>query len=149
MNRRNALIAVLVCLFGLSPLVQAEKQLDWQVGILRDSERSRFFAGTVGDSSTNGNVSAYGNTGTYSERTNTSSTAIYRVYQTYEIEGDHYVYLAQQHLKWRWNKAADISVNGRIQYAVDKRKLYLVDDQRKVYELEIVKKILKPEQAKK
>jgi hypothetical protein len=147
MNRRNALVAVLVCLFGLSPLAPAEKQLDWQVGILRDSERSRFFAGTIGDSNSNGNATAYGNTATYNERTNTSETPIYRVYQTYEIEGDQYVYLAQQHIKWRWSKAADIAVNGRIQYAVDKRKLYLVDDQRKVYELQIVKKVLKTPQS--
>jgi hypothetical protein len=147
MKIKNALVAVLVCLFALSPLAPAEKQLDWQVGTLRDSQRSRFFAGTVGDSNTNGNATAYGNTATYNERTDTSSTAVYRVYQTYEIEGDQYVYLAEQHIKWRWSKAADISVNGRVQYAVDKRKLYLVDEQRKIYELQIVKKILKTPQT--
>jgi len=147
MKRRNALFAVLILLFGLTPVVKAEKQLDWQVGILRDSERSRYFAGTVGSSNTNGTATAYGDTATYQGTTNTSKTAVYRVYQEYEIEGDQYVYLAEQHIKWRWSKAADITVNGRIQYAVDKRKLYLVDDQRKVYELQIVKKILKTPQT--
>jgi hypothetical protein len=147
MKLRNALIAVLVCLFALTPLRAAEKPLDWQVGILRDSERSRYFAGTVGSSNENGTATGYGNTATYQGTTSSSRTAVYRVYQNYEIEGDQYVYLAEQHIKWRWSKAADITVNGRIQYAVDKRKLYLVDDQRKVYELQIVKKILKAPQG--
>lgn len=147
MKPRNALFAVLVLFLGFSSLAQAEKQLDWKVGILRDSERSRYFAGTVGSANTNGTATAYGDTATYHGNTNTSRTAVYRTYQEYEIEGDQYVYLAEQHIKWRWSKAADISVNGRVQYAVDKRKLYLVDEQRKVYELQIIKKILKTPQT--
>jgi len=146
MKMKNALVIVLF-LLGALPLVHAEKPLDWQVGILRDSERSRYFAGTVGSANTNGTATAYGDSATYRGTTDTSQSAVYRVYQEYEIEGDQYVYLAEQHIKWRWSKAADISVNGRVQYAVDKRKLYLVDDQRKVYELQIVKKILKTPQA--
>lgn len=143
MKQIRILAALCVFALGLLPSARAAKQLDWQVGTLRDSERSRYFAGTVGDWNTNGNVNAYGNNANYHSNTNSSQTAVYRVCQNYEIEGDQYVYLAQQHIKWRWSKAADISVNGRVQYAVDKRKLYLVDEQRKVYELEIVKKILK------
>jgi hypothetical protein len=147
MRLRQAYSAGLILLLGFSLLAQAEKQLDWQVGILRDSERSRYFAGTVGNADTNGTATANGNTANYHGTTNTSESAVYRVYQEYEIEGDQYVYLAEQHIKWRWSKAADISVNGRVQYAVDKRKLYLVDEQRKVYELQIVKKILKTPQT--
>jgi hypothetical protein len=101
MRLRNASLTVLILLLGFSPLARPEKQLDWQVGILRDSERSRYFAGTVGNSNTNGTAAAYGNTANYHGTTNTSQHAVYRVYQEYEIEGDQYVYLAEQHIKWR------------------------------------------------
>jgi hypothetical protein len=65
MKQIRMLAALCVLALGLLPSAQAAKQLDWQTGILRDSERSRYFAGTVGDSNTNGNVNAYGNNANY------------------------------------------------------------------------------------
>lgn len=112
----------------------------WQTGIVRDSQRSRYFAGTVGNSNTNGSISDNGN---YNGTTSGSQTAVYRVYQNFVIEGDQYAYFVQEHIKWRWSKPADLTVNGRVKYAVDKRKMYVIDDEGKDHEMEIVKKVLR------
>jgi hypothetical protein len=118
----------------------ADKPRDWQTGTVLDSSRSRYFAGTIGDANTNGTVNDNGN---YSGNTSASETAIYRVYQNFVIEGDQYVYLAQEHIKWRWSKPADLTVNGKVKYTVEKRKLYVIDDEGKEHEMEIVKKTLR------
>jgi len=109
-----------------------------------------YFAGTVGNSNTNGSVQDNGSYGTYNGNTSTSQTAIYRVYQDFVIEGETYAYYAQEHIKWRWSKPANLTVNGTVKYAVDKRKLYVIDDDGKEHEMEIMKKVLRmPETAPK
>jgi len=78
-----------------------------------------------------------------------SETAVYRVFETFVIEGDKYVYLAQEDLRWRWSKAANVTVNGPVKYAVEKRRLYVMDEEAKEHEMEIVKKTLRlPDGAK-
>jgi hypothetical protein len=129
-------------LFLTATLLPAEKQRDWQTGTLRDSSRSRYFAGSVGHANTNGNIGD----STYTGNTNSSETAIYRVYQNYEIEGDQYVYLAQEHIKWRWSKSADVAVNEKVKYAVEKRTLIVIDDEGKEHKMEIVKRVLKTQE---
>jgi hypothetical protein len=63
--------------------VVAEKQRDWQIGKVLDSQRLRYFAGTVGSVNTSGTAQVNGNYGTYQGNTNTSQTAVYRVYETF------------------------------------------------------------------
>jgi hypothetical protein len=118
----------------------AAKPRDWQDGKVLDSQRSRYFAGTVGDSTSNGTINS---SGTYQGRTNDSETAVYRVFETFVIEGDKYVYMAQERLRFRWSKAANVTVNGSVKYAVEKRKLFVMDEDGKEHEMEIVKKTLR------
>jgi hypothetical protein len=144
---RRSRIAFALLLLCVCQRSIAEKQRDWQAGKVLDSERSRYFAGTVGNTSTNGHIN---DNGSYNGNTNTSETAVYRVYQDFLIEGDKYAYLAQEHIKWRWSKAANLTVNGPVKYAVEGRKLYVIDDDGKEHEMEITKKTLKlPEPAAK
>jgi hypothetical protein len=142
-NRRLLLLALILVM----PLV-AGKQRDWQTGKVLDSQRQRYFAGTVGSGSTNGTVD--GDSGTFRGQTDNSSTAVYRVFETFVIQGDKYVYLAQERLRWRWSKAANVTVNGPVKYAVEKRKLCVLDEDGKEHEMEIVKKTLRlPDQPSK
>src|ERR1700728_262285 len=129
-----------ILLFLIVSFSFAEKARDWQPGTVLDTNRSRYFAGTIGNANASGSVS---DSGTYNGSATASETAIYRVYQNFLIEGDQYVYLAQEHLKWRWSKLADLTVNGKVKYAVEKRKLYVIDDEGKEHEMEIVKKTLR------
>lgn len=138
---------LLVALILAMPLA-AEKRRDWQTGKVLDSQRQRYFAGTAGRGSTSGTVD--GDSGTFRGQTDDSSTAIYDVFETFVIEGDKYVYLAQERLRWRWSKAASVTVNGPVRYAVEKRKLYVLDEDGKEHGMEIVKKTLRlPDQQSK
>src|ERR1039458_9246228 len=84
--------------------VAAERERDWQTGKVLDSQRSRYFAGTVGNANTTGIAQANGNYGTYQGKTNTTQTAVYRTYENFVIEGDTLVYLAQERLRWKWRR---------------------------------------------
>jgi hypothetical protein len=127
MSRRRFLPIVLASILSLA-VFGAEKQRDWQTGKVLDSQRSRYFAGTVGSSSTTGNAEVYGNSGTYRGQTNDSQAAVYRVFETFLIEGDKYAYLAQESLRWRWSKPANITINGPVKYVIEKRKLFVLDE---------------------
>jgi hypothetical protein len=66
------------------------------------------------------------------------------VYETFVIEGETRVYMAQERLRWKWSKPANLTVNGPVKFAAEKRKLFVIDDEGKGHEMEIVKQVLKP-----
>jgi hypothetical protein len=139
-------VLVLALIFG-HYAVAAEKIKGWQTGKVLDTNRQRYFAGTVGNSNTNVVADSSGN---YHRNSSGSETAVYRVYESFVIEGGQYVYLAQERLKWRWSKPANVTVNGPVKYAIEKRKLYVMDEDNKEHEMEIVKKTLRlPDQTAK
>ncbi len=140
MNTRLRATFACVVLLLVAGFAKAEKIRDWQSGTVLDTSRSRYFSGTVGNANSNGQVN---DNGSYNGNSTSSETAIYRVYQNFQIEGDQYVYLAEEHIKWRWSKAADLTVNGKVKFAVENRKLYVIDDEGKEHEMEIVKKVLR------
>ena len=142
----SCLTLLVFAVFLHTPLhnaVGAEKPRDWQTGKVLDSQRSRYFAGTVGNTNTTGTAQDNGNNGTYQGNTNSSQTAVYRVFETFLIEGETHAYLAQERLKWRWSKSANLTVNGPVKFAVEKRKLFVMDEDGKEHEMEIVKKVLR------
>ena len=112
-------------------------------GKVLDSERTRYFAGTVGSANSTGNAQTYGTYGTYQGNTNTSQTAVYKTYQTFLIEGETHTYLVQQRLRWRWSNPANLTVNDSVKLAVDRRRLFVIDDDGKQHEMEIVKRVLR------
>jgi hypothetical protein len=74
---------------------------------------------------------------------NTTGGPDYAVYQIFVIDGEGYRYEAAQRLRWIWSKAADLTVNGPVKYAVEKQKLFVLDEDGKEQEMKIVKKILR------
>jgi hypothetical protein len=120
-----------------------EKTRHWQTGKVLDSQRSRYFAGTVGDATSTGRVDTYSGGGTYQGHTSTSQTAVYRVYETFLIEGETHAYLAQERLLWRWSKPANLTINGPVRFAVEGRKLFVIDDDGREHQMEIVRRVLK------
>jgi hypothetical protein len=142
MVTRHACAAVLIVLLPAAAL-SAEKARNWQTGKVLDTERSSYFAGTVGSGNTTGTAQTNGNYGTYQGQTNTSQTAVYRVYQTFAIEGDTHAYVAQERLRWKWSKPANLTVNAPVKFAIEKRKLFVIDDDGKEHEMEIIKQVLK------
>jgi hypothetical protein len=139
----KSVVAALLCVSISTVAVAGEKVRNWQTGKVLDSQRNRYFVGTVGNANTAGTAQANGNYGTYQGSTNSSQTALYKVYETFLIEGDTYAYVAQERLRWKWSKPANLTVNGAVKYAVEKQKLFVIDDDGKEHEMEIVKKILR------
>src|SRR5262249_11088562 len=104
----------------------AAKNLHWQTGKVLDTERNRYFAGTVGSDSASGTATTTGSatasggmaTGTATTAGTAwgthSSTAVYRVFETFVIEGEDHVYVASERLRWRWSKPANLAVNGPV-----------------------------------
>jgi hypothetical protein len=121
----------------------ATKNPVWLDGKVLDTERNRYFAGTISNSSESGSIYANGNSGSYQGTTSGSNVAVYRVYANYVIDGGDKVYLLEERLHFRWSKAANLTVNGPIKYYVDGRKMHFLDDQGKERTAEIIKKTLK------
>jgi hypothetical protein len=131
------------------------KPLQWQMGKVLDTQRNSYFAGTVGSGTASGSTTTTGTatatggmasgtaTSTGSAWSTQSSTAVYRVFETFVIEGEDYAYVASERLRWRWSHPANLAVNGQVKYAIDGRKLIVIDDDGKQHEMEIVKRILK------
>ena len=94
--KTRVIASVFLFLFA-APWLNAEKKPAWQTGTLLDTDRQRFYAGSVGGGSSQTSVYGSGNYGTTS--TSTSSTAVYRTYQEYWIESDTHVYVAKQRLR--------------------------------------------------
>ncbi len=140
---RSFSILALGILISTFPLGAKQAEHDWQKGKLVSTDESRYFAGTIGSANTQGSIQETGDSGTYSGNTTGSDTAVYRVYQTYVIESDSYIYVAREHIKWRWSKAANVTVNGPIRYALEKDHVFILDEDGKEHEARLTKKILK------
>src|ERR1019366_3759012 len=129
----------------------------WLTGKIIDQNRARYLAMIEhsGRSSTtaNGSVTATGQSTTIGDNTTTningsysgtsstdysgSDMPLYRVYENLTIEGDDMVYVTQERIRWRWSKAAQVTVNGEVKYYVDKRKLHVLDDSGKEHVIQI------------
>lgn len=114
----------------------AERQRNWQTGKVVDSQRSRYFYGTVD----NANKSAQANR---NHGDTTSSQTVYRIYETFLIEGETQAYLAQEGLRFKYSKAANLTMNGPVKFAAKKRKLFVVGEDGRQREMEIIKKMTK------
>ncbi|MEO8128775.1 MAG: hypothetical protein ABJF23_09295 [Bryobacteraceae bacterium] len=89
-------------------------------------------------------------TGKLLDSANASHPDSKRVVATFHIEGEMYAYLAQERMKRRWSKPAAVKTNTPVKFAVVDRKLFLLDQNGKEHEMEIVKKILRrPPQPRK
>ena len=139
----RAFAVICVSLMVLTnPSFAKEKQREWQTGKVVDTNRDTTYAGSVGNAS--GTATTSGDT-TYGNASG-SSTAVYRVYETYTIEARDYVYVCQEHIRWRWSKPAVLTVNGPVQFAMEKDRIYIKSEDGSEHETKIVKKILKDQQ---
>ena len=97
------------------------------------SSESAFCAGKVRD----------WHTGIVLDSTNPSQSDVNPVCVTFRIEGEMYAYLAQERLKRRWSKPANLTANAPVRFAVVDRELFVLDKHGKEHKMEIVKKVLR------
>ena len=128
MSRQIGLVLSLLILVVI-PIQAKEKNRAWQTGKVLDSDRASTYAGTVITGLETGTA---------------IGVPVNKVHQTYVIDLGDIVYVARQHLRWKWSKSAELTVNGTVKVAIEKSKLYLIGEDGKEYEADIVKKSLKP-----
>ena len=129
-------------IFLTNPSFAKEKQRQWQTGKVVETSGEKTYAGNVGSAS--GTATSSGST-TYGNATG-SSIAVYKVYETYTIEAGDYVYVCQERIKWKWSKPALLTVNGPVQFAMEKDRIYIKSEDGSEHETKIIKKILKTQQ---
>jgi len=125
----------LVSTIALSLVAFGGQQKDWLEGKVLDPEKSGYFGATGEGSTTSG--AASGESGAEQGTASGGQPAAY--HYSFVIEGDKFVYLVRETLKWRWSKPASVKLNGRVKYVVKKRKLIIMDDDGKEHETDILK----------
>ena len=117
---------------------------NWQSGTLLETEQSKVREGSTKTSNTDGTAKDRGDKTDYSQNTTTTTTDNYETYQNYTIEAGKKLYVAREHLLFPWSKPANVTVGEPVKYAVEKGKLYLLDDDGKEHKTSIVKVSMNP-----
>ena len=123
----------------------ADSSRNWQSGTLLETEKQQVPQGTTKTSNTEGTAKNKGNKTDYSQTTTSTTTEDYDTFQVYTIQGDSKTYVARERLNFPWSKPANVSVGEKVKYAVDKNKLYLLDDDGKQHKAGISKVSVNPE----
>lgn len=131
-------VLALVCLAGA-----AEQNRKWQEGKLVSMEKTKELEGMVTNSNTEGKVKPNGKTDKYSEHSTSMQTANYDDYMIYVIDAGEFTYTAKQKLNFPWSKSANLSVGDSFKFAVQRDKIYLLDDDGKEFSAKVVKKAMK------
>ena len=112
---------------------------DWQEGTLLETEQEKVPSGTTYNSNTDGSTKPKGDKTTYSSNTTTTATQDYDTYQLHTIQGGEKVYTATERLLFPWSKPANVTVGEKVKYAVEKNKLYFLDDDGKEHKASVKK----------
>lgn len=137
-------LAACICLAAASYASAAAR--DWQSGMLAEVEQEKINEGSTRHTTTDGSAKNRGNKTDYSQNSTTTTTDNIETYQVYTIEGDKKIYIAREHLLFPWSKPADVTVGESVKFAVEKGKLYILDDSGKEHKASIVKVRMKTAQ---
>jgi len=126
----------LIAILSISTLAFAgKKERQWKTGKLVDSANETFTR--HGGTNTQGHVNS---DGTYTAGTSQVSWEHEKFIFT--IRGDDMIYVVSHVISFRWSKKVELTVNGPVKYAVEKRDFYLVDENGREFKMKIEKKIL-------
>ena len=126
--KSTLLLTACVLLVVASNAFGADSSHNWQSGTLLETEKQEVPQGTTKTSNTEGKAKNKGNKTDYSQTTTSTTTEDYDTFQVYTIQGDSKTYVARERLNFPWSKPANVTVGEKIKYAVEKNKLYLLDD---------------------
>lgn len=111
----------------------------WQNGKLLDTEQQKVKEGSTTTYNTDGQVkNKNGKTG-YSENTTATTSDNIDTYEVYTIRGPEKTYIAREKLLFPWSKPANVTVGAELKYAIDGRKLIILDEDNKEHKASIVK----------
>ena len=112
----------------------------WQSGKLLDVEQQKI---AEGSSTTHYNTEAQAKTKNgktnYTRNTTATTTDNTDTYEVYTIQGPERTYIAREKLLFPWSKPANVAVGAELKYAVEGRKLIILDEDQKEHKASIVK----------
>jgi hypothetical protein len=115
--KRRTIVAVVACLAVLPVFGTEDKKRDWQEGKLIDISSAPFTEGTIGGPSHKEKI-------------------------MYVIDAGKYVYTFS-HLHFPHDKAMSVTVNSVVKFAIEKNKVFILDEDGKEHDLKFEKKALK------
>ncbi len=137
---RKAVGGCIYLVFAVALVVHAASApRSWHSGTLVSSEQTKELQGSTWNSNTDASAKKRGDKTDYSRNTTTTSTDNYDKFQVYTIETPHKVYVVREKLNFPWSKPANITVGEPVKYAVEKNKMYLMDDDGKEHKGSIAK----------
>jgi hypothetical protein len=121
---------------SLAPTLLSANAHDWREGIVL-SVSDQGFTTHSNTTTTNGTVQG----GNIHATTQQYSWNHQR--WTYGIDAGEQIFVASHVLSFRWSKPCKVTINGPVKFAVEKNKLYLLDEDGHEHKLDIDRRILK------
>lgn len=135
-SRVRLLVAVFLC----SVVAFGATTRQWQSGKLLDTEQQKVKEGSTTTYNTDGQAKSKSNNKTdYSQNTTATTTDNIDTYEVYTIQGPDKTYIAREKLLFPWSKPANVTVGADLKYAIDGRRLYILDEDQKEHKASIVK----------
>lgn len=111
----------------------------WQHGKLVDTEQQKEKSGSTTFHHNDGDVKAKKDKAGYSENGTSTTSDNIDTYEIYTIQGPEKTYIAREKLMFPWSKSANVTVGDQVKYAIDGKKLYILDEDGKEHKASIVK----------
>lgn len=112
---------------------------EWQSGKLLDTEQQKVTEGSTTHYSTDSQKKTQNGKTNYSQNTTATTTDDTDTYQVYTIEGPEKTYIAREKLLFPWSKPANVTVGAELKYAIEGRRLIILDEDQKEHKASIVK----------
>lgn len=136
--RNGAWLLIVTVVVGTGVFGATARQ--WQSGKLLDTEQQKVKEGSTTTYTTDGQAKDKGNGKTdYSQNTTATTSDNIDTYEVYTIQGADKTYVAREKLLFPWSKPANVTVGAAVKYAIDGRRLYILDDDQKEHKASIVK----------
>lgn len=139
----KTLVCAVACVVLASAVISAAGSRKWQTGTLTETEQQKVQEGSTKNSNTDGSIKQRGNKTDYSQNTTTTQTDNFETYQIYTIEAGEKVYIGREHLLFPWSKPASVTVGRPVKFAVEKSKLYILDEDDKEHKATITRVSMK------
>ncbi|QNI32539.1 hypothetical protein H7849_00450 [Alloacidobacterium dinghuense] len=139
MRRQSFAFGLLVVVLACSNLAYGATR-QWQSGKLLDTEQQKVKEESTTTYTTDGQAKNKSDGKTdYSQNTTATTADNIDTYEVYTIQGAGKTYIAREKLLFPWSKPANVTVGAELKYAIDGRKLYILDDDQKEHKASIVK----------
>ncbi len=111
----------------------------WHSGKLLDTDQQKVQDGSMTTYNTDSHARHRNGYTDYSRTTTAHTTDNVDTYEVYTIQGPEKTYIAREKLLFPWSKPANVTVGAELKYAIEGRRLYILDEDQKEHKASIVR----------